>query len=507
VAAPAWWDALQRSFDEALAAAENPPGPRWATPGQLAAAVDPTTVQTPALDLIDCALVDVEEGRCDRLIIQAPPQEGKSTRVTTIGPLWMLIRNPDRRIACVSYAMELAEDFGRTIRNHITNNSGDDGTLDLGLRIAPDNGSARRWQLDGHRGGVRSVGMAGGLTGRPADALFIDDPISNPTQADSATHREMVWRWWQQVGSTRLAPGAPVVLVLTRWHADDLAGRLLAAEDGHRWRVLNIPAQAESEDDPLGRAVGEYLISARKRTVPQWEQIKVATGSRGWNAMYQGRPSPASGDLLKREWWRYYDTPQAIERPDGSMWVPLSGRDEVCASWDMAFKDTASSDYVVGQVWLRRGVHAYLLDQVRARMSFTDTLAAVRSLAARWPQALAKYVEDKANGTAVINMLARSVPGLIPVEPEGGKVARVAAVSPFVEAGNVHLPDPALAPWVGELVEEAAAFPNGAHDDQCDALSQALNRLLLNPLLLGAGDEPDDALDDEIDAEMRISAY
>jgi predicted phage terminase large subunit-like protein len=134
---------------------------------------------------------------------------------------------------------------------------------------------------------------------------------------------------------------------------------------------------------------------------------------------------------------------------------------------------------------------------VRRRMTFTETLAAVKGVSARWPQAAAKYVEDKANGTAVINMLARSVGGLIPVEPEGGKVARAQAVAPFVEAGNVWLPEPDLLASVEDLVEEAAGFPTAAHDDAVDMTTQALNRLLLNPLLLGGGDVLEDATDDD----------
>lgn len=507
-----WAEAAARLF-------EQPAGPRWATPGELAAAVDPTTIQTPALDLIDQALVDVENGVIDRLIISMPPQEGKSTRVTKIGPLWMLIRNPDRRIAVVSYGSSLAEEFGRDIRAMITNNQGQDGTLDLGLRIAPDNGAVSSWRIDGRRGGVRSIGLSGGITGRPADVLFIDDPVSNREQAESETFRNRAKSFWTSTGSTRLAPGAPVILILTRWHEDDMAGWLLGREDGHRWRVINIPAQADhspekGEVDLLGRVPGEYMQSARTnertgatRTVREWEQIKVQAGTRDWNALYQGRPAPQSGDILKREWWQFYDAPLAITRPDGTMWVPVSEGDELAMSWDLAFKDTKSSDYVVGQVWLRRGVRAYLLDQVRDRMSFTDTLASVKTMTTRWPQALAKYVEDKANGPAVINMLASSVPGLIPVEPEGGKVARAAAVSPFVEAGNVWLPNPDMDgyAWVADLIDEAAAFPNGAHDDQVDALTQGLNRLLLNPIL-GLGDQAEEDWD-EIDDELRIGAY
>lgn len=146
-------------------------------------------MQTPALDLIDEALNDVDAGRCDRLIISMPPQEGKSTRVTKIGPTYLLTRNPQRRIVVVSYGQDLANEFGRDIRSHITSNQGQDGTLDIGLRIAPDNGSVSSWKFDGYRGGVRSVGVGGGITGRPADVMFIDDPITNRKQAESETYR------------------------------------------------------------------------------------------------------------------------------------------------------------------------------------------------------------------------------------------------------------------------------------------------------------------------------
>ena len=486
------------------------------TPGELAKAVDPTTIQTPALDLIDQALVDVEEGRCDRLIISMPPQEGKSTRVTKFGPLWALIRNPDRRIAVVSYGTDLAETFGREIRQLITNNQGEDGTLDLGLRIAPDNGAVTSWQIAGRRGGVRSIGLSGGLTGRPADWLFIDDPLKNREQAESERFRQRAKDFWTSTGSTRLAPGAPVILILTRWHEDDLAGWLLGREDGHRWRVINIPAQADhdpnkGQTDPLGREPGEYMQSARTnertgepRTDEEWDAIKIQAGSRDWQALYQGRPSPPGGDTFKREWWDRYDArytdPLWIVRNDGSH-IALH-MDELLISWDMAFKDTSSSDYVVGQVWARRGADAYLLDQVHDRMDFVTTCQRFRELAAKWPQATLKIVEDKANGTAVINALRRIVPGIVPEEPHGSKQARAWAVSPLVEAGNVHLPVPELAPWVGDLIEEAAGFPNAAHDDQVDAMSQALNRLVLAPLMAD-----DDFQEPEEFAELDAAGY
>jgi predicted phage terminase large subunit-like protein len=466
------WEYAARQFEA--------PARRWPTPGALAQHLDHRTRQTPALELIDQHLVTLLDTPDGRLLLSMPPQEGKSHRVSRWFALWVLTQNPDTRIAIVSYEHGVARRWGRAIRDEITMHP------ELGLRVRDDLAAQHEWQLAGHEGGVYTAGIGAALTGRPVDLLIIDDPIKDREQADSETYRQRAWDWWTDVGSTRLAPGAPVVQVATRWHEDDLAGRLKAAEDGHIWASLNIPAQADhdpdaGETDPLGREPGQYMISARGRTDRQWDAIKVRSGSRTWNALFQGRPSPAEGGMFKRGWWREYDSAQWVKRPDGSMWA-LSF-DEVIASWDMAFKDTQSSDYVVGQVWGRRGIDAYLLDQIRDRMDFVTTCQQFRAFSARWPQAVLKIVEDKANGTAVMNALRRIVPGLVPEEPHESKEARAAAVSPFVEARNVWLPSPELAPWVGAFIEEHAAFPNGAHDDQVDGTSQALNRLLLAPLL------------------------
>lgn len=301
------------------------------------------------------------------------------------------------------------------------------------------------------------------------NCLIIDDPLKDRTEADSLTIRDTCWDWWTDALSARLAPGAPVLLVLTRWHEDDLAGRLTSLDTQAGWRVINIPAQCENPDtDPLGRQAGEYMVSARGRTPSQWEARKATAGARTWAALYQGHPSPAQGDIFHREWWRYW-----------TRMPSLSGR--IIQSWDLTFKPGTSSDWVVGQVWMRQGADHYLLDQVRGRWSFTETRDQICNLTAKWPQAVAKYIEDKANGPAIIDELHHQVPGIVPVTPHGSKTERAAAITPLLEAGNVHIPAPNLAPWVDGLVEEAAAFPQGTHDDQVDALTQALSRLSAAP--------------------------
>lgn len=461
------------------------PGSSWETPGDLAKSLDSRTVQTPALDVIDQKLIEAFNTPDSRLIISMPPQEGKSQRASRRFPLWALTQNPDLRIAIASYEANIARRWGRAIRDDIYQHSDR-----LNLRVRDDLSAQNEWQLRGSEGGVFTTGVGGALTGRPVDLLIIDDPVKGREQADSPTIREKTWEWWTDTALSRLAPGAPVVIILTRWHSDDLAGRLLAEADSD-WVFLNIPAEADhrpekGEVDVLGRQPGQFMQSARGRTPNQWAARKKSSGPKTWASLYQGRPSPQEGGVFPNEdEWARYSQPMWIERNDGSRIIPGSNRSdqELVQSWDFTFKDTASSDYVVGQVWLRVGTRAYLLDQVRERMNFNQSVMAVRNMRTRWPQSTAIFVEDKANGPAVINALRGQVYGLVPVEPEGSKYARASAVSPLAWSKDLVLPTPELLPGVVDLLEEVKNFPNSPNDDTVDALSQAVNRILLNPLI------------------------
>lgn len=294
----------------------------YPTPGSLAVALRPTTRQTPALRAIDAALRDaIDNG--GRLIVTVPPQEGKSQRVGVWLPVWALVRNPDARVVVASYAESLAkrnshaardivDEFGSGATDPVTGVPLPDR---LGLRIADGKGTAVSWSVDGHEGGYYATGVGGALTGRSADVLIVDDPIKNMTQADSAGEREKVWNWWTSVASTRLAPGAAVVLIMTRWHEDDLAGRLIAQDaklppSERVWRVVNIPAIAEDGvPDALGREPGEAMESARGRTPDEFMRTRASVGARTWSALYQGNPTPAEGGLFQRRDFERYRTP------------------------------------------------------------------------------------------------------------------------------------------------------------------------------------------------------
>ncbi len=467
-----FWDTVADSLDPS-----DNSSSAWTTPGDIAKATNPNTIQTPALDLIDEALVEAMNTPDARLIISMAPQEGKSVRVANDFPVWCLTQNPELRIVTASYGQGLANRNGRAVRNRIVAHP------ELGLTIARDNGSVSEWTLAGHQGGLLSVGIGAGVTGRPADLIIIDDPVKDQKDADSAVVRQNTWDWWTSTASTRLAPGASVVMILTRWHEDDLAGRMMAAEDGNVWKFINIPAVADhnpdkGETDPLGREPGEFLQSTRRRTVAQWNSIMKRVGSRVWNALYQGRPSASEGNMFKRDEWMRYDKPLWTKHEDGTCTIPI-GSGRLLMSWDMAFKDTKNSDFVVGQLWMHRGPNAYLLDQVRGRMNFTDSKKAVKRMIAKWPQCTVKLIEDKANGTAILDVLKAEYPGFIAITPHESKEARASAVTPFVESSNVYLPEATVCPWIDSLIDEAASFPNATHDDQVDCLTQALNRIFI----------------------------
>lgn len=405
-----------------------------------------------------------------RLMVFMPPRHGKSELVSRKFPAYLLGRNPDTSIISCSYSADLASRMNRDVQRLIDSEKYAELFPDTQL----SNQHTRRFyetryirnnnmfEVVNGKGNYRSAGVGGGITGMGGEYIIIDDPVKNREDADSATMREKVYDWYTSTLYTRLEKDGCILLTLTRWHEDDLAGKLLkAAQEGaDQWTILELPAVCEYPPKPYDvRQEGEALWKW-KYDEEALEKMKVTVGSRDWAALYQQHPTPGEGGTFKREWWNYYKV-----LPDGLY--------DFVQSWDCTFKDAQSSDYVVGQVWARKGSSRYLLDQVRGRMSFTETLRAIRSLSAKWPQAVRKLVEDKANGTAVIDVLRKEIPGLIPVEPEGGKIVRANAVTAVVEAGNVFLPDPSIAPWVHDFVEEHTTFPNGANDDQVDAQTQA----------------------------------
>ena len=430
--------------------------------------LDPRIVATPALRLLSAKLTPALRPRSRaRLILSVPPQEGKTT-LTRAGVLRELGVHPDQRFVLASYGLDLARDSSRSIRDDMVQHAGW-----LGVRPKRGRAAVTSWGVERFPGGVQAAAPGSALVGKPADAVIIDDPFSGAAEADNKDRRDAVWKWWSGTVANRLSTGAPVVLIMTRWHDDDLAGRLLRYS-AQPWEVLNIPAQCvDPRTDPLGRAKGEFMVSARGRDLRDWQTRKAEAGERMWWALFQGDPRPDTGDILKRGWWKHYQQLPLIVDEHGRHW--LTGFDEVVQSWDYTFDEGAKADYVVGQVWARRGSAIYLVDQVRDRMGYPEQTAATIALRNKWPQTGPVLIEKKANGAAVISTISQSVPGIIPIIPTESKPVRAKAISPFVQAGNCNIPDPRLPEnaWVAGFIEECAAFPTGVNDDQVDTFTQA----------------------------------
>lgn len=289
-------------------------------PAQLGQLLDPDYRITPAIELISRAVERATTTPGARLMVTMPPQEGKSYLTAVLTPIRCLQRNPDARIILASYASGLAEDSSRMARNLIAQYGTDARdpltglpTEDrLGLSLADDKATIANWRIKGHKGGMIAVGMGGTITGKPADILIIDDPIKGIEAADSPTERRKVIEGFQANLSTRLAPGAPIILIQTRWHEQDLAGWLLQqdaalAGELRRWEVVNIPAvSSRGLPDALGRPPGKAMVSARGRTPEEFAQIRRDVGERVWAALYLGSPLPLAGGLFSPAWFDLY---------------------------------------------------------------------------------------------------------------------------------------------------------------------------------------------------------
>ena len=409
----------------------------------------------PHTDYIAERLQQIADGEEKHIIVEMQPRAGKSMTITESFPSYFLGRNPKKKVIATAYSETLARKFGRLNRNKLIEFGGEI----FGLQL--DQLTATNWNIEGHGGGMVATGIGGSITGEGADLLLVDDPIKNNAEAQSQTIRDRIWDEWETTLSTRLHKGGSVIVVMTRWHEDDFVGRLLKRSP-YNWERIRMPTLAEDENDLLGREVGEALAVGLGYDV-EWATLKKQeVGSKVWNSLYQQRPSASEGNIFQRKWWQYYER------------LPRKF-DKLIISWDLTFKDADTSDYVVGQVWLKKGADKYLVEQVRDKMDFPTTLQAVKNLSRKYPKAREILIEDKANGPAVISTLQREVSGIIPIKPRGSKVARAQAVTPQIESGNVFLPSDKA--FTQDVVEECANFPNGNHDDIIDTLSQALDRL------------------------------
>ena len=408
--------------------------------------------------------VETDTGNAyDILLIETPPQHGKSITISETFPSWYLGRYPTRRIIAASYNEETARRFGRKNREKL------EAFGPAVFSVSPGSiWTATEFELDNGWGRMISRGILSGITGHPANLILIDDPIKNREEADSPVIRDRIWEEWQNTLKSRLAAKGKVIVIMTPWHEDDFAARMLKHEQNIR--LLRLPVEAE-RNDPLGRNPGDPLCPELGKDTVWLQQFResyrrdpILGGARAWQALYLCSPRVEEGNLIRRDWFRFYDAGES--RSFGTTVISV----------DATFKASERSDCVAIEVWSKAGVSYYLRHCINRQMDFPATLQAIRNVRALFPEARYILIEDKANGSAIIQTLRAEFPGIIAIEPKGGKVSRVNAVAPAIESGCVLLPRGESR--TAEFIDQFAAFPSGSHDDMVDACTQALNFLL-----------------------------
>lgn len=410
----------------------------------------------------------VSRGEIDRLAVFMPPGAAKSTYASILYTPWHLAQRPNDNVIAASHTAELAEKFGRRVRNLIAEHS-----PVLGVGLAPDSQAAGRWETDSG-GEYFAAGVGGAIAGRRADLVVIDDPIRSREDADSETVRNKIWDWYKSDLYTRLKPGGRIVLIQTRWHEDDLAGRLLAdmQAGGDRWEVISLPALAEA-DDPLGRTVGQPLW-------PEWEDTanlerkRRAVGPRDWSALYQQRPAPEDGDYFKLEWLKPYDI-----APDKSLMRIYGGSDYAVTMDGGDF----TCHVVVG---IDPDGRMYLLDLWRKQASSDVWIEAFCDLVKKWgPIGWAEEQGQIKSGVGpFIDRRQRERQAYVAREQfptRGDKAIRARSIQGRMALEGLYVPQ--NAPWYPALRSELLSFPAGKHDDQVDALG--LVGQLMNKMSLG----------------------
>ena len=396
-----------------------------------------------------------------------PPRHGKSEFASNRFPAWYLAKYPDKRVILASYAAEFAATWGRKARTLLN---------EYGLRffdaaLRHDSKAADAWNIEGHEGGMQTCGVGGPLTGKGADILIIDDPVKNAEEANSEVYRQKTWDWYISTAYTRLEPGGSVILIQTRWHEDDLAGRILnhAKETGEEWTIVNLPALAEP-GDALGREPGDPLWPERYDRA-ELDAIHKTVGSYFFSALYQQRPVPPEGGLFKKSWFRYYTA-------DGDHYRLGSGgglvRSDHCrrfGTMDIAYSLKKTADFTVLCVWaVTRNADLLLIDMMRSRLEAPDFARVIKSAYA--DHDLDYIGIEEMLGTSLITYGIR-MDGLTvrKLRADKDKITRSIPAQIRMESGQIYIP---LHHPERETIEhELMSFPFGAHDDIVDCFSYA----------------------------------
>lgn len=440
------------------------------------------------------------------ILITMPPRHGKSTFGSVIFPAYFMARKPSRFVMSTSYNSQLATDFGRQVRDLVNEPLTSQAFPDF--EMSPDSRAVDQWRTTAG-GAAYFIGVGGTTTGRAANMLLLDDPLKSREEAESATQRNKVWNFYVSALSTRLQPDKDnippaQIVILTRWHPSDVAGRLMETEDWNegRWLHINFPAVQEKpisgdngrqsrkdlpKTDPnyiapdvwRNLSQGKRYIRKTERTALWPERFTLEDldrrerlNPREFASLYQQSPFIQGGNLIKSHWWRSYPSDM---KPENFTSLIISA--------DTAFKAKSTSDYTV---MMTMGLDAsgdiYIVDVHRDRYEFPELKRKMIMLNNQWRGKGLRgiYVEDAASGQSLIQEMKReSGLSVIPYRTSGDKVSRLSAVLPLIEGGRVLLPE--MAPWLDAFHDECQTFPSGTYDDQVDALSIGLDVLARTP--------------------------
>jgi len=403
-------------------------------------------------------------------IVCMPPRNCKTTTVGVWTPFWALARNPELSILYVSYEKNFARKWGLRVRQLIELYG-----AEYGLKLSTSQTAADNWKLESG-GGMECVGAGGGISGKDAKLLICDDLVKDDEAARSDLQRDNLWDWWESTVIQRIEPDTAVFVIGTRWHEDDIIGRLLAHSktgEGMDFRLVSLPALA-MENDPLGRSPGDPLWP--DRFSKEWcEKRRERVSPYVWSAVYQQLPSPPGGNMVDPEWWRFY---RPTELP--------TDFDQMIQTWDLGLDAKTKKDsYHCGGVLGRLGALVYLLEIYREHSDINKVIEKILDWNQRYPKARTKLVERAISGPAVAQMLQHRVSGMTPWPPKGqrkdSKEACLNAIIPDIRSGNVLLPltfNGSRSRVIDEFIDELRQFPRAPHDDQVDMVSQGVSFLL-----------------------------
>jgi predicted phage terminase large subunit-like protein len=432
---------------------------------------------------LDSVLLNAVAGKSKRLIINLPPRHGKSELISKYFPFWFLGNFPDKRVILCSYEATFAQSWGRKVRDLIK----EFGELCFGISVSDSSSAAGYFEIDKHSGSISCAGAGGPITGKGADIFIIDDPIKNDEEANSHNQREKLWDWFRSTAYTRLEPDGVMILMMTRWHEDDLCGRIIKdfADSSVKWEIINIPAISK-DNDVLKRLPGKALWSNRF-SLPKLLEIEKSVGSYWFNSLYQQSPVSSDGDIFNKKYFRYFytsDNDYVLKLGQSNKIIKKSNC-RIYAAVDLAISLSTNADYTVAViVAITNENEILLLDVKRKKIEPSDHLKFINEIYSEYKPIIIGIESVQYQTALVKSAMIYGLPAK-ELKPDSDKLTRALPMAARIESGMVYFKSDAV--WLREFESELMKFPRDKHDDQVDALSYILQFIMYSSNSLPSG--------------------